>query len=110
MSLKEYALYEDEDWYHKNYRAELIGCFLEIDKLEECIKAKSNAPFYPAAGGSLNNPANKNVMSEYVSVDRAIGRCYNRSTNKYEETRRICIRYTNKGVHLYPTKEVDGHE
>ena len=59
MSLKEYALYEDEDWYHKNYRAELIGCFLEIDKLEECIKAKSNAPFYPAAGGSLNNPANK---------------------------------------------------
>ena len=59
MSLKEYDLYKDEDWYHKNYRTELIGFSLEIGKLAECIKAKSNTPFYPAAGGSLNNPENK---------------------------------------------------
>nr|DAK10324.1 MAG TPA: minor capsid protein [Caudoviricetes sp.] len=78
--------------------------FYKTQDIEQIIKE------YSGKGIFVYNPANKNVMSEYVSVDRAIGRCYNRSTNKYEETRRICIRYTNKGVHLYPTKEVDGHE
>ena len=78
--------------------------FYKTEDIEQIIKE------YSGKGIFVYNPANKNVMSEYVSVDRAIGRCYNRSTNKYEETRRICIRYTNKGVHLYPTKEVDGHE
>ena len=78
--------------------------FYKTEDIEQIIKE------YSGKGIFVYNPANKNVMSEYVSVDRAIGRCYNRSTNRYEETRRICIRYTNKGVHLYPTKEVDGHE
>ena len=78
--------------------------FYKTEDIEQIIKE------YSGKGIFVYNPANKNVMSEYVSVDRAIGRCYNRSTNKYEETRRICIRYTNKCVHLYPTKEVDGHE
>ncbi len=78
--------------------------FYKTQDIEQIIKD------YSGKGIFVYNPANKNVMSEYVSVDRAIGRCYNRSTNRYEETRRICIRYTNKGVHLYPTKEVDGHE
>lgn len=78
--------------------------FYKTQDIEQIIKE------YSGKGIFVYNPANKNVMSEYVSVDRAIGRCYNRSTNRYEETRRICIRYTNKGVHLYPTKEVDGHE
>lgn len=78
--------------------------FYKTQDVEQIIKE------YSGKGIFVYNPANKNVMSEYVSVDRAIGRCYNRSTNRYEETRRICIRYTNKGVHLYPTKEVDGHE
>ena len=78
--------------------------FYKTQYIEQIIKD------YSGKGVFVYNPANKNVMSEYVSVDRAIGRCYNRSTNRYEETRRICIRYTNKGVHLYPTKEVDGHE
>lgn len=78
--------------------------FYKTQDIEQMIKE------YSGKGIFVYNPANKNVMSEYVSVDRAIGRCYNRSTNRYEETRRICIRYTNKGVHLYPTKEVDGHE
>lgn len=78
--------------------------FYKTQDIEQIIKE------YSGKGVFVYNPANKNVMSEYVSVDRAIGRCYNRSTNRYEETRRICIRYTNKGVHLYPTKEVDGHE
>ena len=78
--------------------------FYKTQDIEQIIKD------YSGKGVFVYNPANKNVMSEYVSVDRAIGRCYNRSTNRYEETRRICIRYTNKGVHLYPTKEVDGHE
>lgn len=78
--------------------------FYKNQDIEQIIKD------YSGKGVFVYNPSNKNVMSEYVSVDRAIGRCYNRSTNRYEETRRICIRYTNKGVHLYPTKEVDGHE
>ncbi|UTC64120.1 immunity 26/phosphotriesterase HocA family protein [Treponema sp. OMZ 788] len=70
MSLKEYALYKDEEWYHKNYRAESIGFSLNIEKLEECIKAKSNAPLYPATGGGLNNPANKKDKN---SIFKAFG-------------------------------------
>lgn len=43
---------------------------LEIDELEECIRAKSNVPFYPAVDASLNNPCNKKDKN---AIFRALG-------------------------------------
>ena len=37
--------------------------------------------------------------------EKVIGEYYNQGTKKYEKTKRICIKYTNKGTHIYPVKE-----
>ena len=45
------------------------------------------------------------VINEYITLDTAIGEYYNQGSKKYEKTKRICIKYTNKGTHIYPVKE-----
>lgn len=60
---------------------------------------------YKGTGVFAYNPANKDVMSEYVTVEGVIGKCYNTGKGAYEDTSRICIRYTANGVHMYPVKE-----
>ena len=46
-----------------------------------------------------------NTIDEYVTLDTFVGEYYNLGTKKYEKTKRICIKYTNKGTHIYPVKE-----
>lgn len=43
---------------------------------------------------------------EYVSADEIIGKCFNLGKGEYENTKRFAIRYSQKGVHLHPVKEV----
>ena len=43
---------------------------------------------------------------EYVTADLVIGKSYNLGTGKYEDTKRFAIRYSSKGIHLHPVKEV----
>lgn len=73
MSLFEYKMYEDEDWCHKDYRDEGIGFSLKLDKLEECIEANSNEPFYHnEVGGGLHSPyhvKDKNAIFEAFGLD-----------------------------------------
>lgn len=76
MSLFEYKAYEDEDWYHKDYRDEGIGFSLQLEELEACIKANSNAPYYCNSKSlnsrGLNNPQNKrdkNAVFEAFGLD-----------------------------------------
>ena len=73
MSLYEYKMYEDERWYHKNYREEGIGFSLDLDALEGCIEAHSNEPFYcNEVRSGLNNPFNKidkNAIFEAFGLD-----------------------------------------
>ncbi len=60
MSLSEYKMYEDERWYSTDYCDEAIGFSLNIQELEECIKAGSNEPYYcKHRKRKLNNPYNK---------------------------------------------------
>lgn len=47
---------------------------------------------------------NQTYPVEYVSVEKPIGKVYNIGKKEYEETNRIAIRYSSKGVHLHPVK------
>ena len=42
----------------------------------------------------------------YISAKEPIGRYFNLGKGRYEETKRFAIRYSSKGVHLHPVKEV----
>lgn len=56
--------------------------------------------------GKLEFRKNQQYPIEYVDAGKPIGRYFNIGTGKYEETSRFAIRYSSKGVHLHPVKEV----
>lgn len=56
--------------------------------------------------GKLDFRKNQQYPIEYISVKEPIGRYFNLGRGRYEETRRFAIRYSSKGVHLHPVKEV----
>ena len=56
--------------------------------------------------GTIDFKKNQDYPVEYVTADHVVGRSFNVGTGKYEETRRFAIRYSSKGVHLHPVKEV----
>jgi len=47
---------------------------------------------------------NQEYPIEYITIENVIGEVYNIGKGKYEETDRIAIRYSSKGVHLHPVK------
>lgn len=59
-----------------------------------------------AGTGTLKFHKGQKYPVEYITADKAIGKRFNLGTGKYEDTRRFAIRYSSKGVHLYPVKEV----
>lgn len=59
-----------------------------------------------AGTGILKFHKGQQYPIEYVTADAAIGKRFNLGTGKYEDTKRLAIRYSSKGVHLYPVKEV----
>lgn len=59
-----------------------------------------------AGTGTLKFHKGQQYPVEYITADRVIGKRFNLGTGKYEDTRRFAIRYSSKGVHLYPVKEV----
>lgn len=59
-----------------------------------------------AGTGTLKFQKGQQYPVEYITVDRIIGKRFNSGTGKYENTRRFAIRYSSKGVHLHPVKEV----
>lgn len=59
-----------------------------------------------AGTGTLKFQKGQQYPVEYITVDRVIGKRFNSGTGKYEDTRRFAIRYSSKGVHLHPVKEV----
>lgn len=59
-----------------------------------------------AGTGTLKFQKGQPYPVEYITADRVIGKRFNSGTGKYEDTRRFAIRYSSKGVHLHPVKEV----
>lgn len=71
MPLSEYETYDNKDWYHENYRDEAIGFSLDIEELEDCIKAHSNEPYYRRYNkGKLHNPIHH---KDKVAIFKAFG-------------------------------------
>lgn len=59
-----------------------------------------------AGKGLVTYRTGSGTVQEWVTVARPVGRCYNQGTERYEESRRICIMYhEQKGTHVYPVKE-----
>lgn len=72
--------------------------YKDVD-IQELVKSLSGT-------GTLKFRKGQPYPVEYITVDRVIGKRFNSGTGKYEDTRRFAIRYSSKGVHLHPVKEV----
>ena len=48
---------------------------------------------------------NEKFPNEYITLEKPIGKVYNIGEGKYIETRRIQIKYSKDGVHVFPVKE-----
>ena len=59
-----------------------------------------------AGTGTLKFQKGQPYPVEYITADKVVGKRFNSGTGKYEDTRRFAIRYSSKGVHLHPVKEV----
>ncbi len=59
-----------------------------------------------AGKGTMVYMLGSGTVKEYVTLDRPVGRYYNIGMKKYVESRRICIMYTNRGIHMFSVKEV----
>lgn len=69
---------------------------VDIEALVEQYKGQGTIKFRPG----------QQYPIEYISADRVIGKAFNLGTKKYVDTVRFAIRYSSKGVHLHPTKEI----
>ena len=88
-------------------------------RVESDLRTKGTAPdmFYKdtdiqmlfdskVGTGDFEFRKNQQYPIEYINADKPIGRYFNMGTGKYEETRRFAIRYSSKGWHAHPVKEV----
>lgn len=89
------------------------------ERVKENLVSKGTAPdmFSPdmdiqalmnksAGTGTMEYRKGQKYPIEYVTADHVIGKSFNLGTGKYEDTKRFAIRYSAKGVHLHPVKEV----
>lgn len=58
-----------------------------------------------ACSGDLVFRPNQEYPVEFINVDKVIGKVYNQGTKEYVETKRIEIKYSSKGYHMFPVKD-----
>ena len=88
-------------------------------RVKSDLKSKATAPdmFNPnidieklvakyAGTGMLQFGKGQSFPVEFITIDHVIGKRFNMGTGKYEDTTRFAIRYSSKGVHLHPVKEI----
>lgn len=46
------------------------------------------------------------TVNEFVTLSETIGKTYDNKTGKFISTKTVQIKYTEKGVHIFPTKEL----
>ena len=57
-----------------------------------------------AGTGQIKISQGGNAVHEYITFRTPIGRTYNRRTGKYEPAYVMQIKYTDNGVHIFPTR------
>lgn len=63
-----------------------------------------------AGMGVLQYTLGSATVKEYISLDESVGRYYNLGKKRYEETKRFCIIYNNKGTHVFPVKDKEAKD
>ncbi len=91
---KENAIRINEDIKHGKTVASIFYEGVDVQQLFDKNHSKGDIVFLP----------NQTYPIEYISVEKPVGKVYNIGKREYEETDRIAIRYSSKGVHLHPVK------
>jgi hypothetical protein len=91
---KENVIRVNEDIKNGKTVASIFYQDIDIKELFDKYHTKGEMVFLP----------NQTHPIEYVSVEKPIGKVYNIGKKEYEETNRIAIRYSSKGIHLHPVK------
>ena len=56
-----------------------------------------------AGTGKMHFPKNNSVVNEYIKLPYNIGRTYEKKVHRYIPTNVMQIKYTQNGVHIFPT-------
>lgn len=62
---------------------------------------------YAGKGKIVYRDEKQKYPIEYVTSDHVIGKVWDSGKNRYVDTKRFVIRYSNKGIHLHPVKELE---
>lgn len=60
---------------------------------------------YAGTGKDYKFNSNNKYPDEYITLPFVVGRTYNVKTGKYEPTKRIQIKYNDRGAHIFPVSE-----
>lgn len=61
-----------------------------------------------AGTGLVCHPSSSDYPEEYIQLEGIVGRTFLKNERRYVNTRRICIRYSSQGAHMFPVREVNG--
>ena len=56
-----------------------------------------------AGTGRIQFPNSKTVVHEFITLPFNVGKTFDRNSGKYLHTNVIQIKYTNNGIHIFPT-------
>lgn len=57
--------------------------------------------------GRIVISGDKKTVNEFITLPDSIGRTYDNNSKKYISTKTVQIKYTDKGIHVFPTKELN---
>lgn len=63
---------------------------------------------YAGKGTIIYRDEKQNYPIEFITASQTVGKVWDSGLNRYVDTRRFVIRYSSKGVHLHPVKELGG--
>ena len=58
-----------------------------------------------AGTGRIEFPNSRTVVHEFITMPNSVGKTFDRKSGKYVSSKVIQIKYTEKGVHIFPTIE-----
>ena len=80
-------------------KASAPDMFYKTVDVEQLVKEYSGT-------GVLQFRKGQDYPIEYISANYPVGKAFNLESGRYMDTKRFAIRYSSKGVHLHPVKEV----
>ena len=57
--------------------------------------------------GRISFSGDQKTVNEFITLSEDVGVTFDRKFNKYVKTKAIQIKYTEKGIHIFPTVELE---